>query len=91
MQGYIPNWGGFTNTSDIHGSPVVTNPNSALYGARGIDWGKVRLNFSYDQPQASYEQDDNVVFLEQPQQDNTMLYLLGGVAGVLGLILIFRR
>ena len=57
----------------------------------GIDWGKVRLNFSYDEPESRLPQDDNVVFLEQPQQDNTMLYLLGGVAGVLGLLLIFRR
>jgi len=86
---YPPNWGNFD-------TPVIMNPNSAAYGARGadpskwIDWGKVRLNFSYDDPESRLPE-DNVVFLEQPEQDNTMLYILGGVAGFLGLILLLRR
>ena len=75
MQYFEPNWA----------QGAVNRP-----ARPGIDWGKVRLNFSYDEPESRLP-DDNVVFLQQPEQDNTVLYILGGVAGVLGLILLMRR
>ena len=91
MQYYDPNWQvrpGYTA-----GRPVITDPNSAAYGARGIDWGKFRINFGYGDVKDEYEQQDyeNVVYLEQPQQDNTMMYVAAGLAGLLGIFLIFRR
>lgn len=91
MRGYTPNWEMHPSFLQMHGRPVITDPNSAAYGAGGFDWGKVRLNLGYAGQEPGPPIEDNVVYLETPEQDNTMLYVLGGVAGLLGLLLIFRR
>jgi hypothetical protein len=91
MQYFDPNWQPVPGHTA--GRPIITDPNSAAYGKSGIDWGKFRINFGYGDVKDEYIQEDseNVVYLEQPEEDNTLMYIAAGLAGLVGLFFIFRR
>tara|TARA_Y100001968_G_C19450664_1_gene768314 strand:+ start:4752 stop:5024 length:273 start_codon:yes stop_codon:yes gene_type:complete len=90
MKGFGPGFSGYSGEYQYHGMPIPTDPNAAHYRDRpGLDWGKVRLNFSYDDPQMA---DDNVVYLDQGRAEIPWMWIYtGGIIGLLGLVYIIRR